>query len=185
MPALPQGGRQPRRRKPHARPSSSSRHPPVTPARRPLRKAPSRPGTMTHLTHLTPFSMCGPKRMGQAPKPRRRRSVEPPDLAIANGDLADRVSDLRNRLGHALHLFGETVPVSKPFMFGARGDPLRAPSRLRPVRRTPPQLPADGGPLRSPRRGGWRGSGNKLDEAARALSYVNARALLIWSILMW
>ncbi len=28
-------------------------------------------------------------------------------------------------------------------------------------------------------------SGNKLDEAARALSYVNARTLLIWSILMW
>ena len=41
---------------------------------------------------------------------RRRCCVEPPDLAVAGFDLTNKVSDLRNRIGHALHLFGEPVP---------------------------------------------------------------------------
>ena len=41
---------------------------------------------------------------------RRRCCIEPPDLAVAGFDLTNKVSNLRNRIGHALHLFGETVP---------------------------------------------------------------------------
>ena len=44
---------------------------------------------------------------------RRRCCVESPDLAIAYGDPTGRVSDLHNRLDHALHLFGETVPFGE------------------------------------------------------------------------
>jgi hypothetical protein len=41
---------------------------------------------------------------------RRRYCVEPPDLAITDFDPSNRMSDPQNRLGHALHLFGESVP---------------------------------------------------------------------------
>ena len=47
------------------------------------------------------------------PELRRRCCVEPPDLAITNCDPADYVIDLRNRLGQAIHLFGEPIPLSQ------------------------------------------------------------------------
>ena len=43
----------------------------------------------------------------------RRRCVESPDLAITGFDLTNKVSNLRNRIGHVLHLFGETVPFGQ------------------------------------------------------------------------
>jgi hypothetical protein len=49
---------------------------------------------------------------------RRRCCVQPPDLAITDFDPTDRVSDLHNRIGHALHFSGETVPLGqKAFVF--------------------------------------------------------------------
>jgi hypothetical protein len=44
--------------------------------------------------------------------PQRGRRVEPPDLAVTCLDLGHKVSDLHNRLGHALHLFREPVPLA-------------------------------------------------------------------------
>ena len=46
---------------------------------------------------------------------RRRCRVEAPDLSVAGFDLTNKVSDLRNRIGHALRLFGEPIP----FVFNA------------------------------------------------------------------
>jgi hypothetical protein len=46
-----------------------------------------------------------------AAKPRRRCSVEPPDLAITDFDASEFMGDLHNRIDHALYLFGELVPV--------------------------------------------------------------------------
>jgi hypothetical protein len=54
---------------------------------------------------------------------RCRCCVEPSDLAITNSDPADRVSDLRNRLGHALHLFGEAITFGIACMKLERGSP--------------------------------------------------------------
>jgi hypothetical protein len=37
--------------------------------------------------------------------------VDPPNLAVAEGDLTNEVRNLHHRFRHALHLLGETVPV--------------------------------------------------------------------------
>ena len=56
---------------------------------------------------------CSRQHGADIAKPQRRGCVDSPDLAITNGDPADRMSDLRNRIGHALHLFGEPVPLGE------------------------------------------------------------------------
>jgi hypothetical protein len=51
----------------------------------------------------------------------RRRCVEPPNHTVNRLDLNYEVSDLHDRLRHALHFIGETIPLSQnTFMFGAR-----------------------------------------------------------------
>jgi hypothetical protein len=41
----------------------------------------------------------------------KAQCVDLPNLAITCRDLGHDVSDLHNRRGHALHLFGELVPL--------------------------------------------------------------------------
>ena len=50
---------------------------------------------------------------------RRRRCVEPADLAITDFDPTGSVSDLQNGLDHTIHLSGELVPFgSNSFVLG-------------------------------------------------------------------
>jgi hypothetical protein len=52
---------------------------------------------------------CSRQHNADVAEPRRRCCVESPDLAVAGFDLTNKVSNLRHRTSHALHLFGEPV----------------------------------------------------------------------------
>jgi hypothetical protein len=52
-------------------------------------------------------------------KPHRRRRVEPPDLAVAELNFANEVSDPDDQLDHAEHVFSEPVAsIKRAFALG-------------------------------------------------------------------
>ena len=90
--------------------------------------------------------------------PQRRRCVEPPNLAVNRFDLNYEMSDLQNRIGQALHRFGEPVPFGRnALMLGLQATirferPQLFNPLAKPLRRLGQAIPFEDGVVHCPAR---------------------------------